>query len=56
MEFDSLHICLHILVRAGQSVLYQCTQCVYVCAHMNIVVHMCIYVMSLHVSTQSMRI
>ena len=29
MEFDSIHMYSHILVGAGQSVLYQCTQCVY---------------------------
>ena len=35
MEFDSIHMYSHILVGAGQSLLYQCTQCVYVCAHVN---------------------
>ena len=45
MEFDSIHMYSHILVGVGQSVLYQCTPCVCVCAHVNIFVHMCIYVM-----------
>ena len=35
----------HILVGVGQSVLYQCTPCVCVCAHVNMFVQMCIYVM-----------
>ena len=42
MEFDSIHMYSHILVGAGQSVLCQCTQCVYVCAHVNMFVHICI--------------
>ena len=43
MEFNSIHMYSHIiLVGVGQSVLYQYTQCVYVCAHVYIIVHMCI--------------
>ena len=44
MELDSIHMYLHILVGVGQSVLYQCTQYVYVCAHVHIFVHMFIHI------------
>ena len=42
MEFNSMHMYSHILVGAGQSVLYQCAQCVYVCAsvHNHVIVSM----------------
>ena len=42
MEFDSIRMYSHILVGVGQSVVYQYTQCAYVCAHLNMFVHMCI--------------
>ena len=53
MEFDSIHMYSHILVGAGQSVVYQYTQCVYVCAHVNMFVHLCTNVIvSMCASTQ----
>ena len=39
MELGSIHMCSHILVGVGQSVLYQCTQCVYVCSCAYICAH-----------------
>ena len=50
MEFDSIHMYSLILVGVGQSVLYQCTQCVYVCAHLNVIfvrVHICNVIVSM---------
>ena len=49
MEFDSINMYSDTLVGFGQSVLYQCTQCVYVCAHLNIFVrvHICNVIVSM---------